>query len=103
MYGKMVDAVTQRLTDLAATCPAVAASLVNGWSVDEWNVTDVPIALVLDLYRAVLVPPAIDNRIREMLKADGVDMDLLLLDEDRALDVITRADLAELMAAASLL
>jgi hypothetical protein len=87
---------------LADRCNAEELDDVNGWSVDLWRMDDDDVASAVAVYEAVLLGGATDAVVT-LLDDAGLDLSALLLDEDRSKDDITRSDLTELTAAATLI
>lgn len=98
--------IAHRLGLLAEGCRVVQVTRTgaedDGWSVDSWALEPSDIDRLLDAYRELLVPSC-DDQVQALLHDTGIDLDALLADADGAREMITRADLCELAAAASLL
>jgi hypothetical protein len=83
---------------ITCTTPIVIAT----WIVDSCTFTRDAVDALLTAYRSTLRPP-LDDAVEATLRADGLDPDLLFTDPLSADEVTTRADIAELAAAASVL
>lgn len=79
-----------------------AAQAANGWTVEIWELDDDDVDAAIAVYAAVLGGGATDPVIA-LLAEQGIDLPTLLIDEAAAKDDITRSDLTELIAAATLL
>lgn len=86
---------------LANQCNVVSLDAVNGWNVDAWRMDDDDVEAAVAIYEAVLLGGATDP-VADLLSEAGLDLESLLLDEEREKDDITRSDLTELTAAATL-
>lgn len=86
---------------LAARCAVTPLDDKSGWAVDLWLMDDNDVSLAVDAYEALLLGGRSDP-VEDLLKAKGYDLSALLLDSEHSKDDITRADLAELTAAASI-
>jgi hypothetical protein len=84
---------------LAARCTVTECDDVNGWRVDVWNMDDLDVDGAVAIYEAVLEGGASDSII-ELLAEGGMDLNALLADTGKG--EITRSDITELTAAASL-
>jgi hypothetical protein len=84
---------------LAIQCSITVRDDANGWRVDVWNMSEVDVDGAVAIYEAVLEGGASDPIIR-LLAEGGMDLNALLADTGK--DEITRSDLTELAAAASL-
>lgn len=102
----MPPRIADQLGVLAGGCRVVQVTRTggpdDGWAVDAWTLCAADIERLLDAYRGLLVP-SYDQQVQDLLRSRGIDLDALLVDEAGARDMITRADLCELAAAASLL
>ena len=78
------------------------AGHVNGWRVEIWALNNADVDAAVAAYEAVLAGGATDPVV-VLLAKEGIDLELLLVDEESAHDHITRADIAELIAAASMI
>ena len=92
----------QELEDLAASCTILPGKPLQGWHIDTWEMTDQDLQLAVKVYEAILLG-GVDEDLHELLTAGGVDITGLLLDEQGSKDDITRSDVTELCAAATLL
>jgi hypothetical protein len=86
---------------LAARADIAASADVNGWHVDVWRMNNGDVDASAGVYTAVLGGGATDPVVA-MLVDSGLDLEALLLDEDKSREEITRSDMTELIAAASL-
>lgn len=85
---------------LAAGCVCTGARTVRGWDLDRWDLDDDDVARAVATYTALLLGDT-DPDADEILLDAGVTLDELLLDAPGRNDRITRADVVELVAAAS--
>ncbi len=90
------------ITALADTCELEEYEDVNSWTLDAWTLDQVQVDLAIDAYQAVLGGGA-SAEIKDLLTAEGIDLDALLKDGENSKDDITRSDVAELIAAASMI
>ena len=74
----------------------------NGWRVETWELGHTDVDAAVAVYEAVLAGGATDPVVA-LLAEEGIDLELLLVDEESARDDITRADVAELIAAAAMI
>jgi hypothetical protein len=74
-----------------------------GWTTDTWELGADDVERLLQAYRELLSPSTYDQQVQDLLLERGIDLNALLVDEGNARELITRADLCELAAAASLL
>jgi hypothetical protein len=86
---------------LADRCRIQAFDGLNGWHVDLWEMDEADVDAAIDVYRAVLAGGATDAVVA-LLNESGLDLNRYLINEDGDKEDITRADLTELTAAASL-
>lgn len=98
----MSEAIYGLLQDLANACRVECGPPrdVEGWTVCEWVLSERSISLAVDAYRDLLTGVA-TNELVEALAERGIDVVRLLRDEEQANDVITRADICELIGGAS--
>jgi hypothetical protein len=97
--------IEERLGVLAAGCSVIQVSRtggLGGWVIDSWTLRPEDVDRLLEVYRELLIP-SYEERVKRLLHGRGIDLDVLLADDDRASELVTRADLCELAAAASLL
>jgi hypothetical protein len=87
------------LKHLASLCPPAKAQDTGGWSVDAWLMDDEATAAAVDVYRSVLLGDR-DDETRDLLAEQGIDLDSLLVGPSSK-DDITRSDVTELVAAAT--
>lgn len=88
------------LIALSQRCSATAVGDVNGWSVEIWQLDDDDVDASIAVYEAVLAGGATDPVVA-LLAEQGIDLEVLLVDDGASKDDITRADVTELIAAAS--
>lgn len=74
---------------------------VRGWHVDIWHMDAAAVDIAVGAYNAVIAGGATDPVIALLAEAE-LDLTKLLIDEDNDKENITRSDLTELAAAASL-
>lgn len=74
----------------------------NGWAASETLLTAEQVDLACAAYRECLVP-VIPEPIRRAFEADGEPIEQFLLAEEESDDTLTRSDITELVAAASLM
>jgi hypothetical protein len=98
MSGHLAEA----LPPLCQHCDVCSAPEVKGWKIQLWELTLAAHEAITQAYRDVLQPSATEAEVVAQLALEGVDLSALLLDEDGAVDTITRSDMIELAAAASL-
>lgn len=101
----MLPHISPALTSLSQFCEISENEPRNGWTIDVWELTDSSLASLDAVYKALIEPPELAGVI-ETLAADGVDLGAILFDAPGAdpdnLARVTRADLLELAAAASM-
>lgn len=90
------------LLKLADKCAAMPLNPVMGWTCDTWLLDDDDVDIALEIYRELLSGDVTDE-VTEILSEAGVDLDALLQAPDSGNDRITRSDITELIAAASLI
>jgi len=90
------------LLALASRCRIQTLDDVNGWHVDMWEMDNADVNAAVDVYSAVLSGGATDT-VLALLMEKGLDLMKYLIDAEESKEDITRADLTELTAAASLL
>jgi hypothetical protein len=86
---------------LASGCQIQRLSDVNGWHVDLWEMDETDVDAAVDAYNALLAGGATPS-VLALLNEAGLDLSRYLV-EDESKEDITRADLTELTAAASLM
>jgi len=86
---------------LAARCHPQPLPDVNGWRVDMWEMDDADVEGAIAAYAANLAGGVTDP-VLALLHEDGIDLKNLLIAPERRKDDITRSDLTELTAAASI-
>lgn len=86
---------------LSQRCSVTTAGEVNGWSVETWELGADDVDAAILVYEAVLAGGATDPVVA-LLAEQGIDIEVLLVDDEASKDDITRADVTELIAAASI-
>lgn len=86
---------------LSKRCRLAALADANGWHIDAWHMDDIDIEAAIAIYAAVLAGGMTDP-VAALLNESGIDLNRLLNDYEHHNDRITRSDLTELAAAASL-
>jgi hypothetical protein len=93
-----------KLTALASQCAASPLTSVNGWQVDVWDMSAADVDLAVEIYQAVLAGDVTSgDPVVAKLATQGVDLPKLLSDAGEGLELVTRADIAEYAAAASVI
>jgi len=93
-----------KLNALAAQCVVKSLAQVNGWQVDVWEMTTNDVDVAVQIYEAVLAADVTaGDPVVAKLATQGVDLPKLLADAGKGRDLITRADIAEYAAAASVI
>src|SRR5262252_347270 len=90
------------LIALAERCVIDHLGEVNGWNVDSWDMENMDVEAAIKVYAAVLTGGATDPVIA-LLATSGLDLTEALNDVAHSRDEITRSDLTELTAAASMI
>lgn len=90
------------LVALSRRCNVITLEPVNGWDTEIWELDTDDVAAAITVYRAVLRGAATDPVVA-LLADYGIDLTALLEDAPSSKDDITRADITELIAAASML
>ena len=89
---------------LADQCSVTSHNATNGWDIDVWDMTTRDVDLTVDVYNAVLAAGAAPkDPIYAQLAKKGIDVATLLAAPQQGRDLITRADIAEYAAAASVM
>ena len=95
-----------RVASPAATCHLVPSASIRGWNIDVWELSDESVAALATAYQRLLRPEAL-GAVLAMLDADGVNTRSIFFSEEGAdednLARVTRADMLEIAAAASML
>lgn len=94
--------VAEKLSQLAEACDTVAYPPIAGWTIDSWTLSPDAITRLRRVY-VELINPTLEEELIAELRHGGIDVDELFSDAARARDVVTRADMTELAAGASLL
>ena|ERR1700731_3884017 len=89
------------LKALAESCSISNDVSVQGWRTDVWEMTDSEVDAAVSTYEAILTG-GVSSTILDLLIEQGFDLRDLLVDSDHSNDQVTRADVCELTAAASL-
>ncbi|MET8893547.1 hypothetical protein [Streptomyces albogriseolus] len=90
------------LLKLAGKCVAVSLDPIMGWTCDSWLLDDDDVDIAVETYRELLSGGATDE-VAEVLAQAGIDLEALLQAQDEGNDRITRSDITELIAAASVI
>jgi hypothetical protein len=103
---QLIAHVSSELRAIADACNFQERAQQHGWSVDCWCLTTEDTDLIRSAYRALLTPGVLADAL-SLLVEDGVDVSHVFVgaggaDEDQ-LARVTRADMIELAAAATLL
>lgn len=100
----MVPHGSSQLTELADRCSVRAVDPVNGWEVDVWEMTTADVDLAVEIYNSVLAADLVaTDPVVTSLSQQGIDLHRLLADPGRGSELVTRADIAEYAAAASVI
>jgi hypothetical protein len=99
----MFTHIQDSLSQLAKHCGDGEKVTIKGWSVDLWQLSVSAIDAVVKAYKKLLLIDTLEKDVVQILKDDGIDIDELLLDREASVNQITRSDLTELLAAASLI
>ena len=97
----MISHGRDEILALASRADIATLADVNGWHVDVWHLDNADVDASIDLYTAVLEGGATDPVVA-LLADSGLDLEALLLDDEKSREEITRSDMTELIAAASL-
>jgi hypothetical protein len=97
----MIPHGRDELISLAARCSIESLPEVNGWQMDRWTLDEGAVGGAVDLYAALLAGGATDP-VMDLLAKSGLDLTALLNHAEHSKEDITRSDLTELTAAASL-
>ncbi|QJS11902.1 hypothetical protein HKX69_22425 [Streptomyces argyrophyllae] len=92
----------QELVVLGTGCLLAIERAIDGWERDTWRLNDADVDAAVETYKAVLQGDCTAD-IAEILMDDGIDVDELLQEPGGGRDTITRSDVTELIAAATLL
>lgn len=89
---------------LATQCVVTSLGTTNGWDVDEWNMTAEDVDCAVDVYNAVHVASMTPrDPVIAKLAGMGIDVMNLLAAPNQGMDLVTRSDIAEYAAAASVI
>lgn len=91
-----------QLLALAAQCLIRQLPETNGWRIDTWEMDSSNVDAAIRVYAAVLKGGAADPVVALLVGA-GVDLAEILADAEHRKDDITRSDITELTAAASMI
>lgn len=95
---------TAELAVLAGQCAVTSLSPINGWDVDLWNMTTEDVDRAVDVYNAVHAAGiTAQDPVVTKLVGKGIDVLHLLAAPAQGLDLVTRSDVAEYAAAASVI
>ena len=97
----MISHGRDEILALASRADIATLADVSGWHVDVWHLDNADVDASIDLYTAVLEGGATDPVVA-LLADSGLDLEALLLDDEKSREEITRSDMTELIAAASL-
>lgn len=100
--GSMLTHGREELEALASVSDVNDLGKSNGWLIDLWEMTGEGVDGAIKSYRALLLGGATDPVV-QLLQREGIDLPRLLLAEEATASKITRADLTELTAAASMI
>lgn len=92
----------QEILALSERCDISPQAEVRGWHVDIWHLDEADVNASVGAYNAVLAGGVTDPVLALLSKAE-VDLNKLLIDENHDKADITRSDLTEFAAAASLI
>jgi hypothetical protein len=98
---KMPSDLDRPLELLRPHCSIAGGASINGWLIDVWILSEEACVALGDAYNALLTPE-IPDAVLEGLRDDNIDIDTLLTATGIANETITRSDMTELAAAASL-
>jgi hypothetical protein len=87
------------MAELAGLCELEDLTPSNGWEIDRWVLSETAVDKLVELYGQLIF--AAEEAIELALADDGIDLEVLLADEEHARDSLTRSDMTELAAAAS--
>lgn len=74
---------------------------MEGWSIDVWHLSSGALAALKRTYSA-LAAPEVERLVLRRLASDGINIHEIFLDPEKADPTVTRADMVELAAAASM-
>lgn len=97
----MDDPVIDTLQGLANECVIESVEYINGWRVEIWDLTDEAKNKLVNSYRMVIFPDIGD--VLNAITEEGIAISRIFLEPDAASPTITRADMVELLAAASMI
>jgi len=98
----MLAHASAEIRRLAGCCVVMQQDDIQDWSIDLWKMDDVDVAAAVDVYTALLAG-GVSDPVVDLLLAAGIPVADLLYDSAGDRDDITRVDLTELIAAASLM
>jgi hypothetical protein len=100
----MLSHGSAKLVELAARCTVLAQPASNGWDVDVWDMCEADVDLAVECYQSVLAADlGPEDPVLEELAAQGIDLLALLADHGKGRELVTRSDIAEFAAAASVI
>ncbi|MBT2879067.1 hypothetical protein OHB37_19450 [Streptomyces albidoflavus] len=92
----------ESLLKLADRCVALSLSPVMGWSCDKWILDNDDVDIAVEIYQDLLSGDSTEQAV-DALASAGVDLDSLLQAPGEGNERITRSDITELIAAASVI
>lgn len=104
MVPRMLVHGRDKLHALADRCGVEELEDTNGWIVHLWRMDEDDVDAAVSIYAAVLAGGVeVGDPVLALLETAGLDLPALLEDGDATKDDITRSDLTEFVAAASML
>lgn len=95
---------TAELAVLAGQCVVTSLGTINGWHVDVWDMSTTDVDRAVDTYNAVhAAGTTAQDQVVTKLAGKGIDVMKLLAAPGQGLDLVTRSDVAEYAAAASVI
>ena len=95
---------TAELAVLAGQCVVTSLNTINGWDVDVWDMSPAEVDAAVDVYNAVhAAGTTAQDPVITKLASKGIDVMSLLAAPGQGLDLVTRSDVAEYAAAASVI
>lgn len=95
---------TAELAVLTGQCAVTSLGTTNGWNIDVWDMTTTDVDRAVDVYNAVHAAnlTSVDPVVAK-LATQGINVLNLLAAPGQGLELVTRADIAEYAAAASVI